>query len=83
MNSCKNEVVDGVPPAKSSEWVYVPVFSFTEISQLSPDEILEWVRRCHVKCGQLDILKQIDKGVQERGNPYIPKQLFPKTDESN
>lgn len=65
-------------PVKAGEYVYVPVFTSEELATLSPDEMLKRVRECHIKWDQLDILEKIDKRVEEKGNPYIPRQIFPK-----
>lgn len=69
-------------PVKAGEYVHVPVFTCEEVASLSPEEMLKRVRDCHIKHGQFDILEAIDKRVEERGNPYGGRQLFPKPKEA-
>ena len=55
----------------------LPVFTMEELGRLTPDEMLERVRKVHRDNHQHRELHRLNKSVKRNGNPYIGKQIFP------
>lgn len=71
----------GVPchPLKCEDgsWVQTPLFTGHDLAVLTPEEILERVRQCHIENEQLDQLAALEESVRTKGNPYVPTVIFP------
>lgn len=70
-------IPQGVPVNDDGILVYLPLFDPSDIGKMDPELQLEKIRAFHCAYGQYDILEAIDKDVEERGNPYVGKKLWP------